>query len=249
MKGKALRRALETTDVSRIGANIPLIEDRTEFITPEVAQEMLTRNRHNRPVNWNKVEEYSIIMQKGDWKLHAQGIILDGAGNIITGQTRLWAVVYSGRAIHFRVSRGSPADTANFIDRGRPQSSRDLASRKTEKKHSPAEASIARCICILRGNPKPKQDHIAEIIVEKQTQIACALRESTGSKKTKSVIMILAAICDATPFDTIQKLSRRVAYFSEKLDSALLPHSAEACWNKGTAFGMALESARKIVLS
>lgn len=247
MKGKALRRALETKDITRVGASIPLIEDCTEFITPEIAQEMLTRNRNNRPVNWNKVEEYSKIMAKGEWKLHAQGIILDGNGNIITGQTRLWAVVYSGRGVYFRVSRGTPKDTANLIDRGRPQSARDLATRQTEKKHSPTEASMARCIAVLRGVSKPTIDQIAAILVEKQGYIATALKESAGTKKTKSVIMVLAAMCEAESDRSIQDLSKRASYYAEKLEDRLKPHSAEECWNKGTAFGMALEQARKVI--
>lgn len=247
MKGKALRRALQSGDAIRINADIPLITDKTELITPERAQEMLQKNKGNRPVNWEKVEEYSEIMKRGEWKLHAQGLILDGKENIITGQTRLWAVVYSGRPVYFRVSRGSSPDTANFIDRGRPQSARDLATRKTEKKHSPAEASIARCIGILRGNPHPSIDDIAKIIIEKNNIIATALHESHGTKKTKAVLMILSAICECSKTnDDTKVVAKQTAKFSERLDAALQPHTAEKCWGKGTAFAMALEQARRI---
>ena len=90
IKGKALRKALETKEAYRLTEDIPLIIDTTEWITPETAQEMLKRNKHNRPVNWNKVEEYADIMAGGQWQLHAQGIILDCDGNILTGQKRLW---------------------------------------------------------------------------------------------------------------------------------------------------------------
>ena len=55
---KALRRAEKTKDSIRIGGDVPLSVDTTELITPIVAQEMLKCNKANRPVNWNKVEEY-----------------------------------------------------------------------------------------------------------------------------------------------------------------------------------------------
>ena len=74
---KALRRALETSDALRVNANVPLIVDRTELITPEIAREMLKKNQRNRPINWTKVDEYAAIMKAGKWELHAQGIILD----------------------------------------------------------------------------------------------------------------------------------------------------------------------------
>jgi hypothetical protein len=248
MKGKALRRALATSDAIRINSPVPLITDTTELITPEKAQEMLTRNRNNRPVNWQKVEEYADIMRRGEWKLHAQGLILDGDGNILTGQTRLWAVVYGDTPVYFRVSRGNPPDTASFIDRGRPQSARDLATRKTEKKHSPTEASIARAICILRGNAKPSIDEISAIIVEKSDLIKHALNESHRTKKTKSVLMVLAAICEfSNDVDEVGRLTRKTSTLSEKLDNALAPHSADSCWGKGTAFSMALIQARKLL--
>jgi hypothetical protein len=248
MKGKALRRALASDPVRVSNVPIPLISDTTEFITPEMAQEMLQKNKNNRPVNWLKVEEYAVIMRQGEWKLHPQGIILDPSGNIITGQTRLWAVVYSGVGIHFRVSRGSPPETAFVIDRGRPQSSRDLATRRTEKKHSPIEASLARTICILRGNAKPSTDDIAAAIVDKSAMFSVILKEAHRTKKSKAVLMILAVIAEVSKNEPAAKaLTKSVDFFATRLTKTLEPHSPEACWGKGTAFAMALEQARKIV--
>ena len=136
IKGKALRRALESKDAMRINGEIPLIVDTTELITPAIAQEMLKHNKTNRPINWRKVEEYADLMAHDQWKLHSQGIIFDPDGNILTGQKRLWAVVYSGKDVLMRVSRGCPADTVRILDRGTPQTARDMASRETKRKHT-----------------------------------------------------------------------------------------------------------------
>src|SRR5678815_3587241 len=104
MKGnKAMRRALQTSDAIRVNSDVPLIVDTTELITPEVAQEMLNHNKGNRPVNWNQVEQYAAMMKAGEFKLTAQGIVLDKTGNLLTGQTRLWAVVLSNCSVYMRV--------------------------------------------------------------------------------------------------------------------------------------------------
>ena len=71
LKGKALRRALKSTDVVRINTDLPAIVDTTELISPAQAQEMLTQNQNNRPVNWHRVEQYAEIMKQGKWQLHA----------------------------------------------------------------------------------------------------------------------------------------------------------------------------------
>lgn len=245
---KAMRRALASADVVRVNTNLPTITDKTELISPDDAKEMLKNNKNNRPVNWRKVEEYAAIMRRGEWKLHPQGIIFDPDGNILTGQTRLWAIIYADSAVYLRVSRGSPADTAFVIDRGRPQSARDLSTRKTERKHSPIESSIARCVCILLGNPKPAPDDIANVLVEKDVILATILKTTTGTKKDKAMLMILGAIAFIAK-DTSQAgmLAQKSRVFGDQLESALVPYKADACWGRGVAFSMALDKARHVV--
>lgn len=245
---KALRRALETTDVIRVNADIPAIIDTTELLSPDDAKEMLKRNKNNRPVNWNKVEEFAGIMRAGEWKLHPQGIILDPQGNVLTGQTRLWAIVHASVAVYMRVSRGSPPDTAFVIDRGRPQSARDLSTRQTERKHSPTEASVARCVCVLRGSPKPTVDEIAYVLVEKSAILAGMLKQCAGAKKEKAMLMILGAIAETCiREDTASSLAKRSKVLSDHLEQALLPYSVQSCWGRGVSFGMAMGKAKEIV--
>ena len=244
---KWMRRALEAPAAAiRINTDLPEISDETQLIGPDDAKEMLKKNSHNRPVNWNKVEEFAEIMRRGEWQLTPQGIILDKDGNILTGQTRLWAIVYADKAIYMRVSRGTHAEAAFVIDRGRSQTARDLSSRRTERKHSPTEASIARCVCVLRGLSKPSPDQIADVLTEKEAVLRRIIKESAGSRKDKALLMILgtiAELCDADDVRCVES-SRRMA---DQLESELLPYSAENCWGRGASFGMALQKARKIV--
>jgi hypothetical protein len=242
-----MRRALETGDAIRVNADLPLITDRTEMITPEIAQEMLKHNRKNRPINWRKVEEYAEIMRAGHWKLHAQGIVLDRDGNILTGQKRLWAVIKSGIAVYFRVSRGNLPETATLLDRGTPQTARDLAARETERRHSPTESSIARAISVMTGVPRPSVDDLALIMTTYASVVQELLNQAHRTKKSRGVLMILAAIAyDHGDLDR-SKLLPQVADLAVRLDEQLAPHTAEQCWGRGAAFGLAMARAREIV--
>lgn len=249
MKGQALRRAL-SVDPLRVNASVPLIVDRTELITPTLAKEMLKRNHHNRPINWRKVEEYAQIMRDGGWQLHGQGIILDTEENILTGQKRLWAIVLSDTAVYMRVSRGNPASVARLLDRGDPQSARDLAARDTGQRHRPVEVSVARGLLALLGNFRPSTDLVADTIASNAPLMEAITRELTGTRKTRSILMVVAAICfiEREP-EMAAEASRHAGDLAEQLDMALLPHTSSQCWGRGAAFGLALEKAMRLVES
>lgn len=245
---KAMRRALETKDAIRINAEIPLINDTTELITPERAMEMLQQNKKNRPINWRAVDEYAAIMKAGKWLLHAQGIVLDGDGNILTGQKRLLAVTRAGVAVYFRVSRGNPAETARLLDRGTPQTARDLAARETERKHSPTESSIARAMLVLSGVKKPSVDALADMMTDYSNTIHGLLKEVHGTKKTRGVLMIIAAIAyRAASSNWAMRIVQDVERLAELLDRELAPETADKCWGRGVAFSLAMSKADRIV--
>jgi hypothetical protein len=233
---KALRRGSETRDAIRFGAGIPLITDTTELITPEKAQEMLRKNKKNRPVKWKKVREYEDEMAAGNWVLHAQGIVLDNKDNILTGQNRLIAITRCGVAQYMRVSRGSPPETADYIDRGTPQSARDLATRRTEREHSPTEVSIARAALALQGNSKPSNEILRDFMVEYDEILKTIMDGMGGIKKTKAVNMILGYICHHKKI----ALLGSVEVLANEFEQRLLPLEVDKCWNKGAAFTLAM---------
>jgi hypothetical protein len=245
---KAMRRALESKDAYRIGSNVPLLTDETMLVDPEKAHEFLKHNRFNRPPNYRKAREYARIIGADQWKLHSQGIIFDSEGNLLTGQTRLMAIILADKGAWLRISRGNPKEVANFIDRGRPQSARDLATRKTEQSHSPAEASIARAICALNGELKPSPDIIAVTIVANTAKTQALLEKTHRTKKTKAVLMILAAITTtARNSEEAERMAIQTENYAAKLDIAMQPLNADKCWNKGAAFRLAMDRARSIV--
>lgn len=246
MKGKALRRALQTNDIIRIGGEVPLLTDETELITPNRAYELLEANKKNRPINWRRVEQYAAIMKQGEWKVHGQGLMLDTKGNILTGQHRLWAVIYAEVSVPMRISRGNPEDVATVIDRGIPQSARDLAGRQTGRKHSPIEASLARAILAADGCLRPSTDLLSSTIVTHQQVIRAVLAATQGTKKTRAAIMILGAVClllRATDTDAAVTRAVRVDELCTKLEERLAPQTPKHCWGRGAAFGLAMQHA------
>lgn len=248
IKGKGWKVALQTSDAIRVGTNLPLIVDTTELVTPALARELLENNKLNRPVNWNQVDKYADIMRRGEWKLHGQGIMIGSDGNLITGQQRLWAIVMSGVSVYMRISRGNPPDVAPLVDRGRPQSATDLASRSTERKHTQTESSIARGISVLKGNLRPSKDELAENIVENENIISAILAETRGTAKSRAVLMLLSAICtQAYDENQARLLAVRVNDLVEKLTEALKPETAERCWGRGAAFRLAMDRAQQCI--
>jgi len=245
MKNK--KKAYESKDAFRLSDSakeIPLITDTTEYITPEIAEKMLQNNNSNRPIGWGKVEQYKKMMIEGKWEFHSQGIILDNKNNILTGQKRLWAIVLSGIPQYFRISKGTPSNKAHLIDRGTPQSARDLASRKSERKHSPTEGSIVRAMFAIEKKTRPSVDEMALKMAEFSDTLKRAIDQLRHTKKTKSIIMVVGAICWLSKTDEkYLELLIMAGEIAVKLDEMLYPMDGGECWNKGIAFAMAMNKA------
>ena len=242
---KSIKRASLTSQAFRLDGNVPLIQDTTELVTPESAKKILANNRKNRPINWRKVEEYKKIMLEGKWKLHAQGIIIDKNGNLLTGQKRLHAILLCGQPQYMRISRGSPPETANLIDRGTPQSGRDLASRGTDRKHSVLEAGLVRAIFALNKTLRPSADKIADGLIKYNDILKIAISQTKGYKKNKAMQMIIAAGCTFSRIKA-ELVFSKTAQLSQELSNELGEELVEEYWGKGSAFTLCMEHAKRI---
>jgi hypothetical protein len=95
----------------------------------------------------------------------------------------------------------------------------------------------------LRGNVRPSLDEIGEVVVVNSQKATEMLKKTSGMKKTKALIMVLSATCECSNVHNII-----YSDIAEKLEERLIPVTAEKCWGKGTAFSMAMESAKKLIL-
>lgn len=250
-KVRSIERAAQSNDAYRLLNDIPLLTDTTELISPGIAQEWLekynTRNHLVKSVDFKKVDEIKKLMLSGKWIFHGQGIMFDWDGNLLTGQKRLMAIVYSGIPQYFRISRGNPPDSADVIDRGLSQTSVDLASRVTRRLHSPTEKKMARDIYAMSRQDKPSEDDIANLIKSYSDEFKTAMESTRGTKKTRGVIMIMATICYLNENEDMK--SDAFILIPEKalqLETVSSPLSLKTCWRRPAEHTAIMKRAIKI---
>jgi hypothetical protein len=67
-----------------------------------------------------------------------------------------------------------------------------------------------------------------------------------GMKKTRAVLMVLAAIVAEGESDEARSsLVKQVDAAVRRLQAAIAPQTPEGCWGRGAAFTLAMEHARK----
>lgn len=98
---------------------------RLVLITPELAADLLNRNKRNRPLNAITVARYAQDATAGLFRSTAQAIVIDWNGDLLDGQHRLWAIVESGVAVELYIATGEDPDTFPAYDRGRRRTSGD----------------------------------------------------------------------------------------------------------------------------
>lgn len=96
-------------------------------ITPEMALQILMRNRRNRKVNWPTVAYYARQMVAHDWPPTGQPIIFTVDGDLGDAQHRLWACLLSGATFRSYVvnQQEEIPNVFAYIDNSRPRSAKD----------------------------------------------------------------------------------------------------------------------------
>lgn len=62
------------------------------LITPELAEDWLGRNSHNRPIRQQRIDNLAAAIRRGEWRLNGDAIRFDKTGALADGQHRLWAI-------------------------------------------------------------------------------------------------------------------------------------------------------------
>lgn len=123
-------------------------------ITPELAEELLSRNTHNRPIRPRHVAELAHDMRVGRWRLTHQGIAFDIYGRLADGQHRLHAVVMAGVAVRMQVTTMVEPEACGVIDTNTRRSATDalvLSGRgdmvKGGGRGGNTNAGVWKCMC------------------------------------------------------------------------------------------------------
>jgi len=104
----------------------PTLDSQVEIITPEMAEQYLAANTHNRPLSDSSVTSFAEDMVSGRWLLNGDAIRFTLDGTLLDGQHRLAAIVEAGISVPMLVIRNLPADVFETIDAGRRRSASDV---------------------------------------------------------------------------------------------------------------------------
>lgn len=127
-------------------------------VTPEMAFEWMRRNRGNRPLSLDRVEDYSRAMRFGLWKLTHQGVAFSKRGRLLDGQHRLHAIVDAGVTICLHVSWGLAGNTFDVIDTGRARTVADMLNGMNGPIRDLKRKSLVAAVAagMMRGISAPK---------------------------------------------------------------------------------------------
>lgn len=105
-----------------------MTEVRTEVLTldSKQAEALLETNTCNRPLSDAHVKRLAAAMKAGKFHFTAEPIKFDGAGTLLDGQHRLWALALTpGVEIKFLVVYGVPTAAQVHMDQGRMRTAAD----------------------------------------------------------------------------------------------------------------------------
>lgn len=120
-------------------------------ITPEMAEQFLAKNTHNRNPKSSNLKKVVRALTNGEWKLNGEAIKIAKDGTILDGQHRLLGIVQTGIAMTTLVIRGLDNETQETMDGGSPRSAADVLKLRGEE-NSIALAAIAKKIRIAQTN-------------------------------------------------------------------------------------------------
>jgi hypothetical protein len=124
-------------------------------VTPEIAEDLLSRAEVNRRLDWGQVDFLADSIIRGEWQLTHQGIALDGSlesGCLQDGQHRLNAIIKAGIPVWTYVFEGLPKSAFPVLDTGKRRSGVDALS-STGEKYLPLLHSTIRHVLLFKNMP------------------------------------------------------------------------------------------------
>jgi hypothetical protein len=89
-----------------------------ELVTPQIAEQWLGKNTHNRNLNERQIERLARAMKAGEWFFTGDPVQFAPDGTLLNGQHRLNALIVSGTPIELLVVRGVDKGAQEAMDMG-----------------------------------------------------------------------------------------------------------------------------------
>lgn len=120
-------------------------------VTPEIAEEWLRTNTHNRNLRQHHVAALARDMAAGDWQWNGEAIKFSADNVLLDGQHRLTAIAASGATIPMLVIRNVRRSAQATMDAGSSRTAGDALKLRGESYSAGLAALIRRAILWDRG--------------------------------------------------------------------------------------------------
>lgn len=175
-------------------------------MTPDLARQLLTQNKRNRPLSTPHVVALAKKMKAGEWVLTHQGIAIDSDGVLQDGQHRLSAVIMANVTVPMMMMTGMPPENFDAIDvDGRPRSVADLLTirRPTTKNGTRIAAMVRAAIthCIRGAAPHYTRKQMASAAERLYENADAILRATQPDSDTLIPTATLGAFVNAARRD------------------------------------------------
>jgi len=121
------------------------------IITPEKADEILSKNKLNRSISASVVNKYARDMISGRWLLNGQTIKISKDGKLLDGQHRLEASKKAKKGFPAIIVEGLSEETFSSLDIGHRRSVSDILRERGEN-NTIVLASALRWLWMVRNN-------------------------------------------------------------------------------------------------
>lgn len=111
-------------------------------ITPAQAKKWLAQNTTNRRINKPQVRELTAAMERGEWEVNGESLVIASNGQLLDGQHRLLAIARSGVTIDTMVVTGVDKKVFYTMDQGRKRTLSSVLDIRGEKDANNLAATI-----------------------------------------------------------------------------------------------------------
>jgi hypothetical protein len=129
------------------------MKPRAEFklVTPKIAQQLLDKNKKNRPVNNDNLTTIISEMNKSRFKITGESIKISKTDVLLDGQHRLLAILKTQKPVELLIVSGLDDDAFKFMDTGRSRQASDVLAIDGIS-NSKKIASITKFIISFQAN-------------------------------------------------------------------------------------------------
>lgn len=201
-------------------------------INPQIAEDMLSRNTHNRKLNGSVVRAYAKSMRDGEWQLSPEPISFYKSGDLRDGQHRLSAVIAADAEIEFLVAYDVPNDST-ICDRQQKRSHSNLL-QMAGLENAVSDNTSAGAIRLLLRFSSPMHTVTDSALVKfakengeliARANLACRTASTKPiCRKSSVVATFVCALWCGVPAETIDRFAEvaNTGFYSDDTESAAI---------------------------